>query len=49
MFFLIQALQTEKFQILTSKLNRSAPGDFAEKCILKLFDWFSGHCHATKS
>ena len=26
-----------------------APGDFAEKCVLKLVKWFSGHCHAIKS
>ena len=27
----------------------SAPGDFAEKRILKLVEWFSGHCRAIKS
>ena len=26
-----------------------APGDFAEKHVLKLVEWFSGHCHAIKS
>ena len=26
-----------------------APGDFAEKRVLKLVEWFSGHCRAIKS
>ena len=30
-------------------INPFTPGDFAEKRILKLVDWFSGHCHAIKS
>ena len=30
-------------------LNPFAPGDFAEKRILKLVEWFSGHCRAIKS
>ena len=30
-------------------LNPFAPGDFAEKHILKLVKWFSGHCHAIMS
>ena len=29
--------------------NPFAPGDFAEKRVLKLVEWFSGHCRATKS
>ena len=29
--------------------NPFAPGDFAEKRVLKLFEWFSGHCRAIKS
>ena len=29
--------------------NPFAPGDFAEKCVLKLVEWFSGHSHAIKS
>ena len=29
--------------------NPSAPGDFAEKHVLKLVEWFSGHCRAIKS
>ena len=37
-----------------SKVNRQyfnpfAPGDFAEKRVLKLVEWFSGHCRAIKS
>ena len=30
-------------------LNPFAPGDFAEKRVLKLVEWFSGHCRAMKS
>ena len=29
--------------------NPSAPGDFAEKPVLKPDEQFSGHCHAIKS
>ena len=29
--------------------NPFAPGDFAEKRVLKLVEWFSGHCPAIKS
>ena len=29
--------------------NPFAPGDFAEKRILKLVEWFSGHCRAIES
>ena len=29
--------------------NPFAPGDFAEKRVLKLVEWFSGHCHVIKS
>ena len=32
-----------------SYFNPFAPGDFAEKRILKLVEWFSGHCRAIKS
>ena len=28
--------------------NPFAPGDFAEKRVLKLVEWFSGHCRAIK-
>ena len=31
------------------ELNPFAPGDFAEKRVLKLVEWFSGHCCAIKS
>ena len=37
------------FLRLNSLLNPFAPGDFAEKRILKLVEWFSGHCRAIKS
>ena len=30
-------------------LNPFAPGDFAEKRVLKLVEWFSGHCRAIES
>ena len=30
-------------------LNPFAPGNFAEKRVLKLVEWFSGHCRAVKS
>ena len=30
-------------------INPFAPGDFAEKRILKLVEWFSGHCRSIKS
>ena len=30
-------------------LNPFAPGDFAEKRVLKLVEWFSGHCRVIKS
>ena len=30
-------------------LNPFTPGDFAEKRVLKLVEWFSGHCLAIKS
>ena len=28
--------------------NPFAPGDFAEKRVLRLVEWFSGHCRAIK-
>ena len=34
---------------LFKRFNPFAPGDFAEKPVLKLVEWFSGHCHAIKS
>ena len=30
-------------------VNPFAPGDFAEKRVLKLVEWFSSHCHAIRS
>ena len=29
-------------------INPFAPEDFTEKRVLKLVEWFSGHCHAIK-
>ena len=34
---------------LIVNINPFAPGDIAEKRILKLVEWFSGHCRAIKS
>ena len=30
-------------------LNPFAPGEFAQKHVLKWVEWFSGHCRAVKS
>ena len=32
-----------------ANLNTFAPGDFTEKRVLKLVEWFSGHRRAIKS
>ena len=42
--FLTKTPGTEKH-----KVNPFAPGDFAEKRVLKLVEWFSGHRRAIKS
>ena len=34
---------------LKTLFNPFAPGDFAEKRVLKLVEWFSDHCRAIKS
>ena len=34
---------------LENVLNPFAPGDFAEKRVLKLVEWFSGHCRAIRA
>ena len=36
-------------KLFLKNINPFAPGDFAEKRVLKLVEWFSGHCHAIKS
>ena len=36
-------------EVLEGNFNPFAPGDFAEKRVLKLVEWFSDHCHAIKS
>ena len=38
-----------RFYLEKRPFNPFAPGDFAEKRVLKLVEWFSGHCHAIKS
>ena len=35
--------------ISTGPFNPFALGDFAKKGVLKLVEWFSGHCRATQS
>ena len=34
---------------IDNPINPLAPGDFAEKRVLKLVEWCSGHCGAIKS
>ena len=42
-------VKTELYsRVLRKKFNPFAPGDFAEELILKLVEWFSGHCRAIK-
>ena len=42
-------VKTELYsRVLRKQFNPFAPGDFAEKLILKLVEWFSGHCRAIK-
>ena len=35
--------------VSTGPFNPFAPRDFAKKGVLKLVEWFSGHCRATQS
>ena len=42
-------LPFKRFLKFQSVVNPFAPGDFAEKRVLKLVEWFSGHCRAIKS
>ena len=41
--------QHVRFRSVAFPINPFAPGDFAEKRVLKLVEWFSGHCRAIKS
>ena len=36
-------------KVIAFSVNPFASGDFAEKRVLKLVEWFSGHCRAIKS
>ena len=36
-------------QFENNYFNPFTPEDFAKKHVLKLVEWFSGHCHAIKS
>ena len=42
-------LLTEIFCAKVLVINPFAPGDFAEKRVFELVEWFSGHCRAIKS
>ena len=42
-------LQLYSCSLIMVYFNPFAPGDFAEKRVLKLVEWFSGHCCAIKS
>ena len=46
---LLMAFTLFLFMLLNNGINPFAPGDFAEKHVLKLVEWFSGHCRAIKS
>ena len=35
--------------VSANNINPFPPGDFAKKRVLKLVEWFFGHCHAIKS
>ena len=35
--------------LIGKMFNPFAPGDFAQKRVLRLVEWFSGHCRAIKS
>ena len=39
----------ETVMVMCTDLKPFAPGDFAEKSVLKLVDWFSGHCCSVES
>ena len=42
-------LNVKRDGLYSIQLNPFAPADFAQKQVLKLVEWFSGHCHAIKS
>ena len=41
-------LQIQNYKVEV-QLNPFASGDFAEKRVLKVLEWFSGHCPAIKN
>ena len=47
--FLVNTSFYKVFMQSQPRVNPFAPGDFAEKRVLKLVKWFSGHCRAIKS
>ena len=36
----------DSLQTVFDNINPFTPGDLAEKRVLKLVEWFSGHCRA---
>ena len=44
----IGGLQCKNLTWESVPINPFAPEDFAEKRVLKLVEWFSGHCRAIK-
>ena len=49
LYYYYKFLQFDWLRAVVFDLNPFAPGDFAEKHVLKLVEWFSGHCRAIKS
>ena len=47
-FCLAVCMHGKGIPFFPSYFNPFAPGDFAEKRVLKLVKWFSGHCRAIK-
>ena len=44
-----QCIESMSINVLKhNPFNPFAPGDFAEKRVLRLVEWFSGHCRAIK-
>ena len=45
----VKLISIEHMTLIEEGFNPFAPRDFAEKRVLKLVEWFSGHCRAIKS
>ena len=48
-WYLVTVRLIEGVCLIQCPLNPFAAGDFAEKCVLKVLEWFSGHRPAIKS